>query len=111
VVFLIQASIESGLDVRRRAAIRLAVRDAAARTTAGDERDVPGVAVDTREQLAVMAQDVKSLARLALGQMREWTWAWGRRIGYSDPRCSHPSETDASGRVGQALEFNWHFFL
>ena len=37
--------------------------------------------------------------------MREWTWAWGGRVGYFDPRCSHPSETDASGRVGQALEF------
>ncbi|KAH8069855.1 hypothetical protein JL720_11855 [Aureococcus anophagefferens] len=59
-------SIESELDVRRRAAdfqdvhhdlraaIRLAVREASARTTADDERDVLGDGAQTLEHLAVM---------------------------------------------------------
>ncbi|KAH8059597.1 RNA helicase [Aureococcus anophagefferens] len=63
---LFQPSIESELDVRRRAAdfqdlhhdlraaIRLAVREASARTTADDERDVLGDGAQTLEHLAVM---------------------------------------------------------
>jgi hypothetical protein len=66
VLFLFQPSIESELDVRRRAAdfqdlhhdlraaIRLAVREVSARTTADDERDVLGLAAETLEELAVM---------------------------------------------------------